>query len=109
LGVQYVDDLTHGAKHHAALFYDTPLNKLISNYAEVARLLNGAWLGLKRLENRVYFWLRAMDELKILSSTRRPCSDQLAHQAPAQLHRTHLGSCRYLTLCRGVLDLSIIQ
>jgi hypothetical protein len=22
---------------------------------------------------------------------------------------THLGSCRYLTLCRGVLDLSIIQ
>jgi hypothetical protein len=21
----------------------------------------------------------------------------------------HLGSCRYLTLCRGVLDLSIIQ
>jgi hypothetical protein len=22
---------------------------------------------------------------------------------------THLGSCHYLTLCRGVLDLSIIQ
>jgi hypothetical protein len=22
---------------------------------------------------------------------------------------THLGSCRYLTLCQGVLDLSIIQ
>jgi hypothetical protein len=22
---------------------------------------------------------------------------------------SHLGSCRYLTLCRGVLDLSIIQ
>jgi hypothetical protein len=41
VGVQYVDDLLRGAKHHSPLFYDTPLSKLVTNYAEVVRELNG--------------------------------------------------------------------